>query len=233
MTKSEVLSLLKEQRDERGVANWKKRESGTGGLKSYGIGLTKLRKLSRQIGRDHDLAAKLWACDNHDAKVVGLLIDEPKKLTRKQVEEQVEGVGVGMLAHVFSSCDATLPKASFAPDLARDWIGSDCPMRRSCGYGLMYELSKNKRNKELTDKYFLDCIGRIRTKADSADHRERLSMGGALIGIGKRNRKLNRESIKVAKAMGPVHYATTTSDCESLDILKHLTSDYLKEKLNA
>lgn len=63
---------------------------------------------------------------------VGLLIDEPKKLTREQVEEQVEEVDAGMLSHVFSSCDATLPKAAFAFDLTEDWMESMDPVRRRC-----------------------------------------------------------------------------------------------------
>ena len=52
----------------------------------------------------------------------------------------------------------------------------------------------------------------------------RAAMGGALIGIGKRNKKLNKAAIKVAKGIGPIDYGETS--CEPLDVLKHLTSDY-------
>lgn len=41
MNKKEVLQFLKDNQDSRGIEHWKKCE--TGGLKSYGIGLTKLR----------------------------------------------------------------------------------------------------------------------------------------------------------------------------------------------
>ncbi len=97
MTKTGVMALLKSNRNDRGAKNWKKLGADTEGLKSFGIGLTLLRKLAKQIDRDHKLAWQLWKTDNHDAKVVGLLIDDPKKLTREQVEEQVEGVGAGSL----------------------------------------------------------------------------------------------------------------------------------------
>jgi hypothetical protein len=76
MTKTEVLDLLKENRDARGEANWKEMGDRTGGLTSFGIGLTKLRAIAKQVGRDHDLALKLWNERNHDAKIIGLLIDE-------------------------------------------------------------------------------------------------------------------------------------------------------------
>ena len=133
MTKTEVLDLLKENRDARGEANWKEMGDRTGGLTSFGIGLTKLRAIAKQVGCDHDLALKLWNERNHDAKIIGLLIDDPKQLTRDQVEKQVDGAGPGMLSHVLSSCDATLPKSPIAFEIAKGWMASKDPVRRSCG----------------------------------------------------------------------------------------------------
>jgi len=161
MTKTEVLDLLKENRDARGEANWKEMGDRTGGLTSFGIGLTKLRAIAKQVGRDHDLALKLWNERNHDAKIIGLLIDDPKQLTRDQVEKQVDGAGPGMLSHVLSSCDATLPKSPIAFEIAKGWMASKDPVRRSCGYGLVYELAKDKKDKRLTDEFFLGCVEKI------------------------------------------------------------------------
>ena len=48
MTKTQVMELLKENRNERGIENWKKMGVKTGGLKSFGIGLTQLRKLAKR-----------------------------------------------------------------------------------------------------------------------------------------------------------------------------------------
>ena len=93
MTKTEVLDLLKKNRDARGETNWKAMGDRTGGLTSFGIGLTKLRAIAKQVGRDHDLALKLWNERNHDARIIGLLIDDPTQLTRDQIETQVDGAG--------------------------------------------------------------------------------------------------------------------------------------------
>ncbi len=120
MTKTQVLALLKENRNERGIANWKKRGIKNSKLKSFGVGLTQLRKLAKQVGRDHNLALQLWKSDIYDAKVIGLLIDDPKQLSREHVEEQVEGLQGGNLAHVFASCGATLAKTPFAFELTCD-----------------------------------------------------------------------------------------------------------------
>ena len=230
MTKTQVLEILKENRDPRGEANWKKLEN-TGGLSSYGIGLTKLRAIAKKVGRDHELALKLWNEKNHDAKVVALLIDDPKQLTREQMESQVDGAGVGMLSHVLSSCDATLPKSPIAFEIAKDWMKSKDPTRRSCGYGLVYELAKDKKDKRLTDEFFLECLEKIAKTIAKEENWVRVAMGGALMSIGKRNKKLNSAAIKVAKPIGPIHFSDGDKKCEPMDIMKHLTSDYIRTKL--
>jgi len=235
MTKSEVLKLLKDHRNERGIENWKKLEakkkSKTGGLQSFGIGLTQLRKLAKQIGRDRKLAHQLWQTGTYDAKIIGLLIDEPKHITREQAEQQVEQLHGGYLAHVFASCDATLPKSPMAFELACDWMESKDAVRRRCGYSLLYELSK-KNPKGMDDEFLLERIDHIQNTIHDEDMWVRESMNTALLGIGKRNKTLNKAAVRAAKAIGPVDidYGDDNS-CEPLDVLKHLTSDYLKNKL--
>src|SRR5690554_3956344 len=151
MTVTEVLALLEAARDERGIRHWDKLGSN---LASYGIGLTKLRQIAKSIGRDRSLAQALWATSVYDAKVIALLIDDPKRVTREQAEQQVEQLADGQLAHVFSSCDATLAKTDFAVELADAWVTSPDAMRRACAYGLLYEASKFKGKKALPEAFF-------------------------------------------------------------------------------
>ena len=176
---------------------------------------------------------QLWRSDCYDAKILGLLIDDPKLVTRKQAEEQVEELHAGMLSHVFSSCDATLAKTPFAFDLAKDWMNSKDATRRRCGYGLLYELSK-KNVKGMDDDYLLERIQHIREHIHGEEMWVREAMNTALMGVGKRNKVLNKAAIAAAKAIGPVDidYGDDNS-CEPLDVLKHLTSPYMKQKLKS
>lgn len=230
MTKSEVMALLEANQDERGIHHWERLGYQASGLKSFGIGLTRLRKLAKQVGRNHQLAMQLWGSKVYDAKVIGLLIDEPKKMTREQAEQQVQQLEAGLLAHVFATCDATLAKTPFAADLAPEWIDSKDEVRNRCGYMLLYELAK-KKGKALTDDYFLAYVERIQATIQDQSFRVSGCMQGALIGIGKRNKKLNTAAIKAVKSMGPVP-VDPAETCEPLNVLKHLTSDYLKEKFS-
>jgi 3-methyladenine DNA glycosylase AlkD len=78
MNLQDVLAIVVEHQNERGISNWLKMRN-TCGLKSYGLGLTALRQLAKRIGRNRQLALECWQSDYYELKVIGLLIDEPKK----------------------------------------------------------------------------------------------------------------------------------------------------------
>lgn len=231
MTVSEVLALLEAERDERGMRRWERPGADTGGMRSFGIGLTRLRKLARQVGRNRELSQALWRTDVHDARVIALLIDDPARITLEQAERQVEELAGGMLAHVFASCDATLAKTPFMVELAAKWVQSDDPVRRACGYGLLYEASKLGGSKAPDEAFFLVHVQRIADTIDREPEKVRLSMATALMGIGKRSAALNAAALKVARDTGPIRFTSASGKCEPFDVARHLATDRLKEKL--
>jgi 3-methyladenine DNA glycosylase AlkD len=233
MNKSEVFNLLKENQNERGIENWQEMEAHKCQLKSFGMGLTVLRKLAKQVGKDHDLAMQLWDSDYYDMKVMAVLIDDPKLITREQMELQVEDIDYGMMVHVYSACGAPVAKTAFIDELANDWLKTADPVKRRCAYGFVYELSKSNKKSAPDDDYFLNYIRYIDKTFKSEDQSVHLSMGAALLGIGKRNLKLNQAAIKVAKAIGPIAVETGKTQCDPMDITKHLTSDYLAKKFTS
>lgn len=229
MEMAEVMKLLAANKNEEGIQQWAAKNANSDKLKSFGIGLTALRKLARQVGKDRALALELWESDVYDARIISLLIDDPKQITREQVEAQVEHLDQGQLEHVFSSCGAPLAKTPFVVELASDWVNSKDPRRRSCGYGLLYELSKSKKKSAPDEAFFLGHIDHINHTYDGETLSVQLSMGGALMGIGKRSIKLNAAALAVARKIGPIDF-DTEGKYEPFDVVKHLTSDYLKQK---
>ncbi|MGI9316651.1 MAG: DNA alkylation repair protein [bacterium] len=230
MQKSEILEYLKANQDARGIAHWKTHKEKSGGLKSFGIGLTQLRKFSKTVGRDPKLARQLWHSQIYEMKIIALLIDDPTTMTIDQAEAQVEQLQGGYLAHVFAFCDATLAKAPFVVELADKWIKSNDPVRRRCGYGLLYEISKNKKKSAPVEEYFLAQVAHIEKTYPKQSTTTLLSMATALMGIGKRSKELNAAALKVALKIGPIDF-DPDGRCEPMDVAKHLTSKYIEKKL--
>jgi 3-methyladenine DNA glycosylase AlkD len=233
MNKSEVLSLLKQHENEKGIKNWNEMEFDKCQYKSFGIGLTVHRKLAKQIGKDHELALKLWDSKIYDLKVLSVLMDDPKLITKEQMEFQVEDIDFGLLVHVFSACGAPTAKTPFIVELANEWLESSDPVRKRCAYGFIYEISKSKKKNAPDDEYFLKHINYIDESFVKEDKTVYMSMSAALMGMGKRNLKLNQAAIKVAKNIGPIPVETGKTQCEPFDVSKHLTSEYLTNKFKS
>lgn len=228
-TKAEVLAYLKREQDPRGMEHWKAHRNGAGGLDSFGIGLTRLRKYAKTLGRDAKLAGQLWKTKVYEAKVLALLIDEPKLMTIEQAEAQVEELQGGYLAHVFSSCDATLAKAPFVLELLEKWVRSKDPVRRRCGYGLLYEVSKWKKKSAPADSMFLEHVDRIDRTQAKQPLQVRISMAGCLMGIGGRSVKLHRAALRAANSIGPIDF-DPDGRCDPFDAAKHLQKKVFGER---
>lgn len=223
MKKSQVLNLVREQ-----AASQKAIRTGpSSSRKSYGVGLTDLRKLAKKIGRDHVLALELWQSDIHELRILSLLIDDPKLITPEQVEKQVEELDEPVLSHVFSSCDASLSRVPFVVELATDWIDSKDKARRKCGYGLLSEIAGSKKQNAPDDTFFLSYIDRI---GRTYENKGLVEGAYALLCMGKRNKKLNAAALKVAKKIGPIDY-DGDGKCEPFDVAGHLTKEHLKRRL--
>lgn len=230
MNKSEVIKYLRTNQDPRGVKFWKEHSENSGGLESVGIGLTRLRKYAKTIGRDAKLAQQLWKTNLYEARIVSLLVDDPKTMTIKQAEAQVEQLKGGYLAHVFSSCDATLAKAPFVIELMQRWVSSKDAMRRRCGYGLLYEISKSKKKSAPSDEDFLAQVERIEKGYQKESIPVLMAMGTALMGIGMRNKRLNAAALKVASKIGPIDF-DPDGRCDPFDVASKLTGDFVTRKL--
>lgn len=230
MTKAEVIGWLKAEQDPKGIVHWKKHADASGGLKSYGIGLTRLRKYAKSLGRDAKLAKVLWNSNIYDAKVLAILIDDPKTMTVEQAEAQVEQLHGGYLAHVFSSCDATLAKAPFVVDLLEKWVVSKDVVRQRCGYGLLYEVSKSKKKSAPDDSSFLGHIAHIEKVQKKQPIQVRMSMAGALMGIGTRSKMLHKAALRVAKQIGPIDF-DPDGKCAPFDAAKNLANKVITSRL--
>ena len=54
--------------------------------RAFGVSMTAMRPLARKYRRDHALALALWDTGHHEARILAALIDDPKQVTRSQMD---------------------------------------------------------------------------------------------------------------------------------------------------
>ena len=57
---------------------------------AYGVSIPNLRKIAKQIGKDHALSEQLWRSGLHEAKILASMVDDPHLVTEEQLERWVK-----------------------------------------------------------------------------------------------------------------------------------------------
>lgn len=224
MTTKDVINILEKNKDPRGIEHWKKITSGK--MDSFGIGLTKLKALSKKFGKDHALAGELWKLNNYDARIISILIEDTKLVAEEQIDKQVNELNKGMFAYVF--CTVLMPKLPFLKKKVDEWTKSKDNLLRRCGYLSLYVLARADEN--LGDKYFESFLNIFEKKLQEEENFVKDAMNASMLTIGMRNKNLNQKTIAVAKKIGKVEVDYGDNSCQAVDVLKHLTGDRIQKR---
>ncbi len=79
MIYDEVLARLKAESNPVNVAGMAR--YGISTKNTLGISIYTLRKIAREIKKDHKLALKLWASGIHEARILASFVEEREKVT--------------------------------------------------------------------------------------------------------------------------------------------------------
>jgi 3-methyladenine DNA glycosylase AlkD len=190
-----------------------------------GVSAPNLRRLAKEVGRDHALAGKLWTTGIHDARVLAALIDDPAKVTKRQMEEWAGDFNSWAVCD--AACGCLFDKTPYAWDKAVEWTGREPEYVKRAGFVLMAALAVH--DKKAPDERFEAFLPLLVQHATDERNFVKKAVNWALRQIGKRNRRLNRLAIRTAGQIRQI-------DCRSArwiasDALRELTSDKVRGRL--
>lgn len=193
MDASQVIKKLKSHANPKNVEGMAR--FGINYHNTLGVSMPLLRRIAKEIGKDHELALKLWISGIHEAKILATLIDDPKLVDSKQMEKWVRAFDSWDICD--QTCMNLFDKTPFAYQKALKWAKEKREFVRRAGFVLMATLSVHDKKAE--DKDFIKFFPLI--KRFSTDERNfvRKADNWALRQIGKRNPLLNKKAIRLAE----------------------------------
>jgi 3-methyladenine DNA glycosylase AlkD len=214
------LRALGEQRNTDGMARF-----GIRAKVVYGVAKPKMDELARRIGKNHDLALELWATGVHDARILAGLIDQPQQVNASQMERWVRDfdnwdVCDGTCCHLFVFAVPAWAKAV-------EWSRRKKEFEKRAGFALMAYLAY--RDKSAPDTKYQRLFPIIRWEARDERNFVRKAVNWALRQIGKRNLKLNRTAIQVARRIQKMD--SRAARWIAADGLRELRSDAVQKRL--
>lgn len=214
----DAIDLLHQHQDERGIAHFEK--SPIPGLKSFGMGLTIIKKLAKGMPKNNALALELWHSEYLEAKHLACLLTNAKEHDHETLEEMALNAGHWMLTHSF--LQNVMSKAKNQVSISDAWRQSEVDQLRSCGFGMLYYMVKDKK---ISDDYFMPLILQIQDQLQSESNFVKDQMNNALFAIGKRSALLHRTALRAAKQIGKVEVDYGDNSCQAVDVVKHLSSE--------
>jgi 3-methyladenine DNA glycosylase AlkD len=203
MIVKEILAELKSHANPKNVAGMA-RFGITGKHVLGGPNIPTLRKMARDIKKSeadrHQLALELWDSEIHEARLLAGFIDDPAKVTDRQIESWVKDFDSWDI--VDQVCSNLFDKTKFAYPKIGEWTLRKAEYEKRAGFVLMAALSVH--DKEAGDSTFIKMLPII--KRESTDERNyvKKAVNWALRQIGKRNPKLKIEAIKTAEAISKI-----------------------------
>jgi len=201
--------------------------------KVLGIPIPELRKIARQIGKNHSLALKLWDLKIHEARILAGYIEEADKITEKQFEKWVKDFDSWDV--VDQVCSAVLDKTSFAYEKIFELAKTCLPAGRENGefvkrtaFTLMCCLAVH--DKKMEDKKFTKFFPIIKKAATDERNFVKKAVNWALRQIGKRNKNLNRKAIILAKKIKKLN--SKSAKWIAGDAIRELTGEKILKRIN-
>ena len=165
--------------------------------RAFGVPMAEMKKLAKQIGRHHELACELWQTEWYESRTVAGLIDDPSKVTSRQMDQWVKEFDSWAICDTV--CFHLFDRTRFAWSKVPKWASSKREFVRRAGFAMIWALSVH--DKESDDSVFLGALETI----ESCPADERLlvkkAIDMALRAVGKRGPVLNRAAIKTAQRL--------------------------------
>ncbi|MFA5050619.1 MAG: DNA alkylation repair protein [Patescibacteria group bacterium] len=224
MTVKEIITYLKKHsclRDKEGMARF-----GINPQYALGVRIPVLRSLAKKIGKNHKLAQDLWKTKIHEARILATMIDDPKSVTEKQMEEWVKGFNSWDLCD--QCCSNLFCRIPVAWGKAEKWANKKEEFVRRAGFALMaYLACHDKKAKNKDFEKFFPLI-----KKYSTDKRNfvRKAVNWALRQIGKRNLSLNKKAIIIAKEIKKID--SPIAHWIAVDAIRELTDKKIQKRLS-
>jgi 3-methyladenine DNA glycosylase AlkD len=193
--------------------------------KRLGVAVPDMRKMAKEIGRDHQLALALWRTGFAEAMILASMIARPDEVTEAQMEDWVKDF------NSWDVCDQVclnlFDKTPLAWQKVLDWSRREEEFVKRAAFALIAGLAWHNRQAE--DEEFIRLIPVIRAGATDKRNFVKKAVSWALRHIGKRNLNLNDVALKAAQELRGID--SKSARWIASDTIRDLTSEATQRRL--
>lgn len=179
------------------------------GNNQFGVRLGDIRNLATKIKANHALGIALWKTGNIDARLLAILLINPKNLPGDELDRMVRSVGFVQVADWLNSY--LVKKYPDKETLRQRWMADDDPWIARAGWSLTSErIGKNPEGLDLPA-----LLDRIESEMGDAAPEAQWTMNFCLAGIGIHFPRYRKRAIAIGEALGLYRDYPVSKGCTS------------------
>ncbi len=194
--------------------------------KALGVSMPDIRNIGREITKNHELAQNLWDSGVHEARILASIVDDPKWVTREQMDEWAQDFYSWDLCD--QVCGNLFDKSIHADEKIQTWTDRSEEFVKRAAFALIAWRAVHDKKEE--DQVFLAYLPLIEKASDDPRNFVKKAVNWALRQIGKRSQELHAPALAVAKKLASCD--NSTRRWIGKDAVKELDSTKLRKRLN-
>ena len=164
---------------------------------AYGVSMAHMKVLGKQLGLDHDLAGALWATGIYEARVVASLVDEPARVTSRQMDAWCRDFDSWAVCDTV--CFNLFDRAPHAWQKIDPWSRRPEEFVKRGAFALLWSLALHDRT--TADRPFVDALQLAEREAVDDRPMVTKAITMALYAVGRRNATLHAAASATAKRL--------------------------------
>ena len=206
MSSKEILSQLDALGNEKVRLRNKKNGASDN---QFGVQLGDIRKLAAKLKTNHALALELWDTENIDARLLAILLVQPKELSATELDQMVRSANFAQLADWLNAY--VIKQHPDKETLRQTWLQDKNPWAARAGWGLTSErVSKNPEGLELSA-----LLERIEADMPQAAPEAQWTMNTCLASIGIHHPEFRQCAIDIGETLGIYRDYPVSKGCTS------------------
>jgi 3-methyladenine DNA glycosylase AlkD len=193
---NEVLRSL-ERRGSRRVRDDLRTRYGIVTPKAFGAPMGAIQQLGKRLGRDHDLAAELWATGWHEARLLAAYVDDPIRVTPAQMDRWARDFDNWGVCDTLCFC--LFDRTPHAWRKVDQWSRRRDEFVKRAAFALLASLALH--DKHTDDGPFVRALPLVERGASDERNFVKKGVSWALRAIGRRNRALYEASLALARRL--------------------------------
>jgi len=179
------------------------------GEAQFGVRMGDIRKVAKEVGRDHAVAMELWATAHLEARLLAVLVLQAKRLSGDEIEAMLREARFAQLADWLQAY--VVKDHPEAASRREAWMDDPDPWVARAGWSLTAG-----RVARSADGLDLDALlDRIEAELTSADPASQWTMNNTLAGIGIHHAQHRERALAIGEALGVYRDYPVPKGCTS------------------